>query len=166
MQPALRVFGGESATATPVEGGLSLQLPPSLEDTPVVAAGGVQRHSSAPASESTPKAANVPIATPQSSYEADTPRRRTALLTWGLNSSGQLGFGDFSTRILPRAVDYFKATRLAGVTCGSRTTFALDAEGKVFAWGKGEDGALGFGDRATAMTPRLVEALLRHPIKV
>lgn len=33
---------------------------------------------------------------------AAAPRRRTALLTWGLNSSGQLGFGDFATRSVAR----------------------------------------------------------------
>jgi alpha-tubulin suppressor-like RCC1 family protein len=106
------------------------------------------------------------LASSETMLEAPTveARRRTVLLTWGLNSSGQLGFGDFSTRILPRAVDYFKATRMAGVVCGSRTTFVLDAEGKVFSFGKGEDGALGSGDRATAMTPRLIESLQRQPI--
>ena len=40
----------------------------------------------------------------------------------------------------------------------------LDAEGKVFAWGKGEDGTLGIGDRSTALKPRLLEGLLRQPI--
>ena len=57
-----------------------------------------------------------------------------------------------------------RSAKLGGVVCGSRQTLALDTEGKVFAWGKGEDGALGIGDRSTAMTPRLVETLLRQPI--
>ena len=52
------------------------------------------------------------------------------------------------------------------VVCGSRTSLALDKEGRVFSWGKGEDGTLGIGERGTVMKPRLVTALLRHPISL
>ena len=65
---------------------------------------------------------------------------------------------------MPQAVEYFRSATLARVVCGSRTTVALDTEGKVFAWGKGEDGTLGIGERSTALKPRLVEGLLRQPI--
>ncbi len=181
LQPALRVFtGGDSSPQG------RLTLPESLDERPRTRTPtpSLARHSSS-ASRSPPgqgddagqgdegsvlRRLSVPTRSSDSlsgsvtDSSAGEARRRTALLTWGLNSSGQLGFGDFATRILPRAVDYFKATRMAGVVCGSRTTFVLDAEGKVFSFGKGEDGALGIGDRATAMTPRLVETLLRQPI--
>ena len=86
------------------------------------------------------------------------------MLTWGQNSSGQLGFGDFSTRVLPQMVEYFRSATLARVMCGSRTTIAIDADGKLFAWGKGEDGTLGVGDRYTALKPKIVEGLLRQPM--
>jgi AGZA family xanthine/uracil permease-like MFS transporter len=92
-------------------------------------------------------------------------RRRTVLLTWGQNSSGQLGMGDFSTRVAPQAVEYFRSATLASVACGSRTTLALDDDGKAFAWGKGEDGTLGIGDRSTAIKPTIIGGLLRHPMK-
>ncbi|KOO28176.1 membrane protein, partial [Chrysochromulina tobinii] len=149
IQPALHTFtGGEASPEA------RLMLPASIED---------RSPSPEAAAETLPP---LSLASSETMREVPTveARRRTVLLTWGLNSSGQLGFGDFSTRILPRAVDYFKATRMAGVVCGSRTTFVLDAEGKVFSFGKGEDGALGSGDRATAMTPRLIESLQRQPI--
>ena len=32
----------------------------------------------------------------------------------------------------------------------------------MFAWGKGEDGTLGIGERSTALKPRLIEGLLRQ----
>ena len=95
---------------------------------------------------------------------ASPARRRTVLLTWGQNACGQLGFGDFATRILPQAMEYFRSATLARVVCGSRTTIALDVDGKVFAWGKGDDGTLGIGERSTALKPRLIEGLLRQPI--
>ena len=38
------------------------------------------------------------------------------------------------------------------------------AEGRVFTWGKGDDGTLGTGEPGSSLRPRLVEALLRHPI--
>ena len=41
---------------------------------------------------------------------------------------------------------------------------ALDADGRVFSWGKGEDGTLGTGERGSVLKPRLVEQLLRYPV--
>ena len=180
MQPALRVHCESSAQPTPfgspllasslqpsaavvpsqtpsppqqrtpaVQARSSLTLPPSLQDM------------AAPETAPRPERLGGSAA---SSKSAATPRTRTVLLSWGQNSCGQLGFGDFTPRIFPRAVEYFRSARLTKVVCGSRSTLALDADGKVFAWGKGEDGTLGLGDRSTVLTPRLVEAVLRQPI--
>ncbi|KAL1528475.1 hypothetical protein AB1Y20_009819 [Prymnesium parvum] len=91
-------------------------------------------------------------------------RHRALLLTWGDGADGQLGHSDFSNRIIPQAVHYFKSTTLVAVLCGSRSTLALDQDGRVFSWGKGEYGTLGTGERRTALRPRLVERLVRHPI--
>lgn len=85
---------------------------------------------------------------------------RTTLYTWGNNGHGQLGVGDFSSRILPQPVAYFQRARLVHLVCGSRSTHVLDHEGRVFSWGKGDDGTLGIGERGTVMKPRLVEGLL------
>lgn len=160
LQPALRVLAGSRVASPPSVQRSSFSLPPSVGDSPLPSAARLSEGSP----PSTGGRLGVHLTAQASTDSVVDPRRRTALLTWGLNSSGQLGFGDFATRILPRAVEYFKATKLAGVACGSRASFALDSEGKVFAWGKGEDGQLGIGERSTAMTPRLVESLLRQPI--
>ena len=74
------------------------------------------------------------------------------------------GSGDFLTRVMPAPVDSLAQTTVLSLVCGSRTTLALDREGRVFAWGKGDDGQLGIGERGTVARPRLVTALLRHPI--
>lgn len=65
---------------------------------------------------------------------------------------------------MPAPVDSLAQTTVLALVCGSRTTLALDREGRVFAWGKGDDGQLGIGERGTVAKPRLVTALLRHPI--
>lgn len=90
---------------------------------------------------------------------------RVALYTCGLNSSGQLGLGDFLSRVIPHAVEALAHTSLAAVACGSRTTLVIDEDGRVFAWGKGEDGTLGVADdRANALRPKMVEGLINHPM--
>ena len=91
---------------------------------------------------------------------------RTVALAWGANHAGQLGLGDFLTRVTPRPIDALAQTSVRALVCGSRSSLALDKEGRVFSWGKGEDGTLGIGDRGTVMKPRLVTALLRHPISL
>ena len=91
-------------------------------------------------------------------------QQRTVVLAWGSNTAGQLGLGDFLTRVMPAPVDSLAQTTVLSLVCGSRTTLALDREGRVFAWGKGDDGQLGIGERGTVARPRLVTALLRHPI--
>ena len=65
---------------------------------------------------------------------------RTVVLSWGSNTAGQLGLGDFLTRVMPAPVDSLAQTTVLSLVCGSRTTLALDREGRVFAWGKGDDG--------------------------
>ena len=38
----------------------------------------------------------------------------------------------------------------------------VDKEGRVFAWGKGDDGLLGTGEPSSSLRPRLVEARRRE----
>ena len=149
---------GGSTPPSMLQRSQSLYLPPALtEPSPHTQARKEPPQRTGGLRPSAPPAASSLTASPR--------RRRTVLLTWGQNSSGQLGMGDFSTRVVPQAVEYFRSATLAAVACGSRTTLALDDEGKAFAWGKGEDGTLGIGDRTTALRPKIIEGLLRHPMK-
>ena len=100
---------------------------------------------------------NTPISTNASAA-------KRSLLTTGLNTNGQLGLGDQLTRVTPQKVTFLGHTSLKCIVCGSRTTFVVDKAGRVFAWGKGDDGTLGSGDLVTTMRPRLIEPLLRHEI--
>ncbi len=75
------------------------------------------------------------------------------LKCWGLGSSGQLGYGDFSSQFTPPAA----GVNLDGVTAyrisaGLAHTCALRSNGTARCWGLGSDGRLGRGSTTTFPT--------------
>ena len=70
--------------------------------------------------------------------------------TWGVNWNGRLGDGTNTVRYTPARVrksgspdDYL--TGIVSISAGGGTIAALDADGEVWTWGAGADGALGNG---------------------
>ncbi len=68
---------------------------------------------------------------------------------WGSNSWGQLGYGVAPDSSVPVAVDT-AGTPMAGkkiiaIAAGSSHSLAMDADGRLYAWGNGSDGRLGDG---------------------
>ena len=70
----------------------------------------------------------------------------------GVNEDGQLGLDGESDVLSPKVVEALLGTRLRGrafnrcpLVAGSRCTLALDAEGRVLAWGWNARGTLGHG---------------------
>jgi len=81
------------------------------------------------------------------------------LFAWGRGEDGQLGVGDKLDQFKPRLVVGLDDEDVAQVACGSGHTVALSLEGKVFAWGRGDDGRLGHGDHEWKDEPMKILAL-------
>lgn len=97
--------------------------------------------------------------------------RGGGLLTWGNGQQGQLGrVGErlsdrvkLATLLQPGAVPFKRArgvsTRIADVNCGTYATFALTADGHVFAFGLNNYGQLALPSQAPVFAPTLVKSL-------
>mmetsp|Transcript_89446 Transcript_89446/g.186878 ORF Transcript_89446/g.186878 Transcript_89446/m.186878 type:complete len:591 (+) Transcript_89446:328-2100(+) len=65
------------------------------------------------------------------------------VFTWGDNSGGQLGLGDYQPRFEPAWVEDLHNDFITQILAVDNMTFALDGKGMVHAWGDNKDGALG-----------------------
>jgi alpha-tubulin suppressor-like RCC1 family protein len=73
------------------------------------------------------------------------------VLSWGLNSSGQLGDGSRVGRTNPALVPGL--TSVASIAAGQESSFAVKVTGDVVAWGSGYGGILGDGGQMDRLTP-------------
>ncbi|GMH38662.1 hypothetical protein BSKO_06546 [Bryopsis sp. KO-2023] len=80
------------------------------------------------------------------------------LYSWGMNTDGQLGHGDESSRIMPELIDteIISASTMIKVSCGARHTVALSSEGDLFGWGWNKYGQLGHKEQERIPSPHLI----------
>lgn len=98
---------------------------------------------------------------------ASTTLRRASTaqcLTWGEGTDGQLGHHPFVTSGLMKQYVELAPRQLENVdfrdiACGTNHTLAVDAGGRVWAWGKNDNGKLGHGDDVDRQQPEAIEAL-------
>ncbi|WP_181197337.1 RCC1 domain-containing protein [Enhygromyxa salina] len=65
---------------------------------------------------------------------------------WGLNSSGQLGYGNVTNLTIPLTVDLSLDGTATAIAAGSNHNCALLDDGKVRCWGLNNRGQLGYGN--------------------
>ena len=80
---------------------------------------------------------------------------------WGVNSNGQLGNGDTTESLLPRAIDTsgaLQGKRLTAIGLGSTHACAVDSDGRAYCWGANSYGQLGNGTTTNTALPTPVSA--------
>jgi alpha-tubulin suppressor-like RCC1 family protein len=75
------------------------------------------------------------------------------LWSWGLNSYGQLGDGTASSRLTPVAVCIPDSVTIVKIWGGYLTSFALDTQNRLWAWGINTYGQLGNGNITVQSSP-------------
>jgi alpha-tubulin suppressor-like RCC1 family protein len=78
------------------------------------------------------------------------------LYAWGANDDGQLGDGTNTERNSPVAVlttGVLTGKKIEMVGIGGYHSIALDSDGKLYAWGKNDDGQLGDGTNTERNSP-------------
>ena len=80
--------------------------------------------------------------------------------SWGWGACGQLGHGGKQSRLLPKRVEALAGQRVIAVSAGYSHSLALNGDGAVFTWGKGDTGCLGHGeDLSDQMLPKKVKKM-------
>lgn len=76
---------------------------------------------------------------------------------WGENYCGELGRGTYGNADIPKEAKIQGLSNMISVDAGYHHTLALDADGKVWSWGKNANGQLGNGTQENnAATPSVV----------
>ena len=99
------------------------------------------------------------------------------LFTFGDGTFGALGHGDHSSSNIPREVETLKGLRTTMVSCGVWHTAAVvevinesvesstqSSSGRLFTWGDGDKGQLGYVDKEPRLVPTCVIALTNENI--
>ncbi|XP_004304140.1 PREDICTED: ultraviolet-B receptor UVR8 [Fragaria vesca subsp. vesca] len=74
---------------------------------------------------------------------------------WGRGEHGRLGFGDNdkSSKMVPQKVHLLAGEDIVQVSCGGTHSAALTRDGRIFSFGRGDHGRLGYGRKVTTGHP-------------
>ncbi|KAF3443904.1 hypothetical protein FNV43_RR13594 [Rhamnella rubrinervis] len=84
---------------------------------------------------------------------------------WGRGEHGRLGFGDNdkSSKMLPQKVQLLTGEDIVQVSCGGTHSVALTRDGRMFSFGRGDHGRLGYGRKVTTGHPMEVPINIPPP---
>ncbi|XP_074308286.1 ultraviolet-B receptor UVR8-like [Silene latifolia] len=83
---------------------------------------------------------------------------------WGRGEHGRLGFGDDkSSKMLPQKVQLLAGEDIVQVSCGGTHSVAMTRDGRIFSYGRGDHGRLGYGRKVTTGHPMEVPINLPSP---
>ncbi|KAG6392632.1 hypothetical protein SASPL_146856 [Salvia splendens] len=83
---------------------------------------------------------------------------------WGRGEHGRLGFGDDkSSKMVPQRVQLQVAGETVQVSCGGTHSVALTRDGRMYSFGRGDHGRLGYGRKATTGHPAEVPINIPPP---
>ncbi|XP_076883430.1 ultraviolet-B receptor UVR8-like [Bidens hawaiensis] len=83
---------------------------------------------------------------------------------WGRGEHGRLGFGDDkSSKMVPQQVQLLAGEDIVQVSCGGTHSVALTRDGRMFSFGRGDHGRLGYGRKVTTGHPSEVPINLPSP---
>eukprot|EP00949_MAST-11_sp_MAST-11-sp1_P003633 g3633.t1 len=81
------------------------------------------------------------------------------VFTWGRAAGGALGHSNSNPGIPTQVAGELAGKVVVDIACGRMHAVAMTADGSVYTWGSGRDGALGHGRRKDERAPRRVEGL-------
>ncbi|KAK1313258.1 hypothetical protein QJS10_CPA06g02201 [Acorus calamus] len=85
---------------------------------------------------------------------------------WGRGEHGRLGFGDDkSSKMVPQRVQLLDGEDIVQVSCGGTHSVACTRDGRMFSFGRGDHGRLGYGKKVTTGHPMEVPINLPPPKK-
>ncbi|XP_075475333.1 ultraviolet-B receptor UVR8-like [Primulina tabacum] len=83
---------------------------------------------------------------------------------WGRGEHGKLGFGDDkSSKMVPQRVQLLVGEDIVQVSCGGTHSVALTWDGRMYSFGRGDHGRLGYGRKVTTGHPAEVPIAIPPP---
>lgn len=79
--------------------------------------------------------------------------------SWGWGDFGRLGHGDSCDLFLPKPISFFIGHRVCQLACGDTHTLVATENGKLYSFGRNQNGQLGLGHTQDSLSPQLVQAL-------
>ena len=81
------------------------------------------------------------------------------VFAWGWGRHGQLGTGGWSDELLPQQVNGLPSSGSLTLRLGGKHSLAVCGDGRVYTWGRDDDGQLGHGAQGARCVPTRVDAL-------